>query len=188
MRKIILWMFISLDGYFEGPGGDLSWHCVDHELQQHFNHALAGMGAFLNGRRTYELMAKFWPTVDQVYPDDREMIEYSLLWKRMPKLVYSRTLENAGWNSTLVRAVVPAEVLALKARPGGDMILGGADLAAAFMEHALIDEFNIYVNPVVLGKGRALFPEGGKKQALNLLGTRTFGNGVVLMRYGTVRP
>jgi dihydrofolate reductase len=92
-------------------------------------------------------------------------------------------LERADWNSTVVRDVVPEEVRELKAQPGGDMVLGGADLAASFMRHDLIDEFRIYVHPVVIGRGRPLFPAADAKIDLKLVETRPFGNGVVLLRY-----
>ncbi len=101
----------------------------------------------------------------------------------MPKTVYSRTLERADWNTTIVREVVVEEVMALKARPGGDLALGGADLAATFMRLDLIDEYRLYVHPVLLGRGKPLFGSLDARVALELAGTRTFGNSVVLLRY-----
>jgi dihydrofolate reductase len=102
--------------------------------------------------------------------------------------VYSRTLPagRAEWNTTVVREVVVEEVMALKAQPGGDLALGGADLAAAFMERGLIDEYWVYVHPVLIGRGKPLFPAADSRTALEFAGTRAFGNGVVLLRY--VRP
>ncbi|WP_433310683.1 dihydrofolate reductase family protein [Micromonospora chersina] len=182
MRRIIVAMSISLDGCFEGPGGDLSWHRVDDELHQHFNDELREMSAFLDGRRTYELMASFWPTADQDPANDAPMREFAGIWRDMPKIVYSRTLERADWNTTVVREVVPEEVRALKEQPGGDMALGGAELAAAFARHGLVDEWRLYVVPVVLGAGRPLFPPGARLD-LDLITERRFGNGVVELRY-----
>jgi dihydrofolate reductase len=101
----------------------------------------------------------------------------------MPKKVFSRTLERADWNATVVRDVVPEEIMELKAQPGGDLVLGGADLAAAFMRHDLIDEYRLYVHPIVLGQGKPLFPPSDTRIDLRLAETRTFGNGVVLLRY-----
>jgi dihydrofolate reductase len=100
----------------------------------------------------------------------------------MPKIVYSRTLERADWNSTIVREVDPEEVRRLKAEPGGDLALGGADLAATFMGHDLIDEYRLYVHPVVIGAGKHLF-SSDVELSLRLAETRIFGNGVVLLRY-----
>jgi len=183
MRKIILMMSVSLDGFFEGPDHELDWHLVDDELHRHFNEQLGSMGAFLDGRVTYELMAGFWPTADRDPSSTEPVAEFARIWRDMPKIVYSRTLDRADWNSTVVRDVVPEEVMELKAQPGGDMVLGGADLAASFMRHDLIDEYRIYVHPVVIGRGKPLFPASDAKIDLKLVETRTFGNGVVLLRY-----
>ena len=189
MRKVILTMSVSLDGFIEGPDREIDWHMVDDELHSHFNEWLAAMGAFLSGRVTYELMAEFWPTADADPSSTGPMVEFARIWRDMPKIVYSTTLEHADWNTTVVRDVVPEEVMALKARPGGDLALGGADLAAAFMRHDLIDEYRIYVHPIVIGGGKPLFqPSSGVEVVLRLVETRTFGNGVVLLRYERPRP
>src|SRR5437016_3616449 len=129
MRKIIVMMSVSVDGYFEGPNRELDWQLVDDELHSHFNSELSGMGAFLDGRVTYELMAGFWPTADTDPSSTATVVEFARIWRDMPKIVYSRTLERAGRNTTIVREVVPEEVMALKAEDGGDLVLGGADLA-----------------------------------------------------------
>src|ERR1700674_929988 len=132
-------MSVSLDGYIEGPNREIDWHLVDDELHDHFNEQLRGMGAFLNGRVTYELMARYWPTADNDPASTAPMIEFAHIWRDMPKIVYSKTLPRADWNTTVVRDVVPEEVAQLKAQGGGDLALGGAELAAAFMRHDLID-------------------------------------------------
>jgi dihydrofolate reductase len=183
MRKIILMMSVSVDGFIEGPDGELDWHLVDDELHSHFNQQLSAMGAFLNGRVTHELMAGFWPTADADPSSTGPMAEFARIWRDMPKIVFSRTLERADWNTTVVREVVAEEIMALKAQPGGDLALGGADLAAAFMRHDLIDEYRLYVHPVVIGQGKPLFQAADARINLRLAETRTFGNGVVLLRY-----
>ncbi len=176
-------MSVSLDGYIEGENREIDWHLVDEELHTHFNRELSPMGGFLSGRVTYELMARFWPTADKDPSSTPPMVEFARIWRDMPKIVYSRTLERADWNTTVVRDVVPEEVMRLKAQPGGDLALGGADLAAAFMRHDLIDEFRIYVHPVLIGKGKPLFPASGPRINLRLVETRTFGNGVVRLQF-----
>ena len=98
-------------------------------------------------------------------------------------LAAGRTLTEAAWNTTVVPEVVPADIERLKLQPGGDLVVGGADLAATFLRHDLIDEYRIYVHPVILGRGRPLFPPPGPKVDLEVVGTRTFGNGVVLLHY-----
>jgi len=183
MRKIILWMMVSIDGFFEGPDGDLEWHQVDDELHSYFNDELGAMGAFLDGRVTYEMMAEFWPTADQDPAITGPMAEFSRIWRDMPKIVYSRTLQRAEWNTSISREVDVEEIAALKAQPGGDMTVGGADLAAEFARHDLIDEYRLFVNPIILGRGRPLFPDPEVSRPLRLVGTKAFGNGVVMLSY-----
>jgi dihydrofolate reductase len=183
MRKIILSMSVSLDGFIEGPDRQIDWHMVDDELHQHFNEQLRPMGAFLSGRVTYELMAGFWPTADSDPSSTGPMVEFAGIWRDMPKIVFSRTLERADWNTTIMRDVDVEEIMALKAQPGGDLVLGGADLAAAFMRHDLIDEYRVYVHPILIGRGKSLFRASDAKISLRLVETRAFGNGVVLLRY-----
>jgi dihydrofolate reductase len=188
MRKIVQMMSVSLDGYFEGPNRELDWHLVDDELHDHFNQLLGTMSAFLDGRVSYELMAAYWPTADADPASSRPEVEFARIWRDMPKIVYSRSLQHADWNTTIVREVVPEEVAALKARPGGDMALGGADLAATFRRFDLIDEYRIYVHPVLIGRGKPLFQPADEAYPLRLVETRTFGNGVVLLRHQRPDP
>ena len=183
MRKLIFMMSVSLDGFFEGPDRELDWQLVDEELHGHFNDWLRSAGAFLDGRVTYELMAGFWPTADADPAASPPMVEFAGIWREMPKLVFSRTLERADWNATVINEVVPEDIVALKAQPGGDLVIGGADLAATFMRHDLIDEYRIYVHPVVLGRGNRLFRPSQAPVSLRLAETRAFSGGVALLRY-----
>lgn len=183
LRKIILMMQVSLDGYFEGPNRELDWNMVDEELHSHFNELLGAMGGFLEGRVTYELMADFWPTADADPANPAYVVEFARIWRDMPKIVYSTTLDHADWNTTVVRQVSAEEVMELKAQPGGDLVVGGADLAASFMRLGLIDEYRLYVHPVLIGQGRPLFPPTEGTIRLRLAEVRPFGNGVVLLRY-----
>jgi len=188
MRKLILMMSVSVDGFIQGPNRELDWHMVDDELHSHFNEVLSAMGAFLSGRVTHELMAGFWPTADTDPSSTGPVVEFARIWRDMPKIVFSRTLERADWNTTVVRDLVAEEIQELKAQPGGDLALGGADLAAAFMRHDLIDEYRIYVHPIVIGQGKPLFQPSDARINLRLAETRTFGNGVVLLHYQRPDP
>jgi dihydrofolate reductase len=183
LRKIILMVSVSVDGFIAGPHGELDWNLVDDELHGHFNEEVGRMGALLEGRVMYELMAGFWPTADADPASTRPMVEFARIWRDMPKIVFSRTLERADWNAIVVREVVVDEIMELKARPGGDLLLGGAELAAAFMRHDLIDEYRIYVHPVAIGRGKPLFQAADARIDLQLAETRRFGSGVVLLRY-----
>jgi dihydrofolate reductase len=183
MRKIILSMSVSLDGFIEGPERQIDWHLVDDELHSYFNAHLKTMGAFLSGRVTHELMAGFWPTADADPSAAGPVAEFAGIWREMPKIVFSRTLDRADWNTTILRSVDVDGILALKAQPGGDLALGGAGLAATFRCLGLIDGYRIYVHPVLIGRGKPLFGESDALAGLRLTETRTFGNGVVLLDY-----
>jgi dihydrofolate reductase len=183
LSKVVLVMSISLDGFIEGPNREIDWHMVDDELHSHVNDMLREMGAFLSGRVTHELMAGFWPTADQDPSSTKPMLEFAGIWRDKPKIVFSRTIERADWNTTVVREVTPEVIERLKARFGGDLALGGADLAAAFMRQDLIDELWLYVHPVLIGRGKPLFSPSERTVGLRLLETRRFGNGVVFLHY-----
>ena len=183
VRKLIWMISVSVDGYMEGPGREIDWHMVDEELFAHLTGWLAGAGGFLEGRVTYELMAQYWPTADEDPGATPAVAQFAQIWRDMPKVVYSRTLERAAWNAVVVHDVVPAEVMALKAQPGGDLIIGSSNLAAEFARHDLIDEYRLYVHPVVIGRGTPMLRPSDVKVPLRMAETRTFGNGVVMLRY-----
>src|SRR5947208_16145659 len=119
MRKIILMMGVSLDGFIEGPNREIDWHLVDDELHNHFNEEIATMGAFLDGRVTHELMAEFWPTADADPANAGPMAEFARIWRDMPKFVFSRPLERTDWNTTVARGSVPEASNRRNAQPGG---------------------------------------------------------------------
>ncbi|WP_395297358.1 dihydrofolate reductase family protein [Kitasatospora hibisci] len=183
MRKVVLFMSVSLDGYFEGPDHDIGWHRVDEELHLHLNSVIAPLGGLISGRVTHELMADFWPTADRAPDASPAVVEFARIWRELPKTVFSRTLTHADWNTTVLPEVTPAAVAALTAGEGGDLALGGADLAETFLRLGLVDEYRLYVHPVRLGRGRLLFPATPESTDLTLLETRSFPNGVVLLHY-----
>ena len=184
MRKVILWMQRSVDGYIEGPNRAFDWPIVREELHKYLNDQARALDTFLYGRRVYELMASFWPTADRNPSSTEQTVEFSRIWKPMPKIVFSRTLEHAEWNTRVVRENVGEEIARLKGQPGKDMALfGGADIAATFMRLGLIDEYRLFVHPVVLGGGTPLFGELDNRINLRLVEARTFAPGVVLLRY-----
>ncbi len=182
MGRVVVNLSVSADGFFAGPGGDISWALVDDEVHSHFNEVLGRMSYFVEGRVVYQMMEAHWPTADQLPESTDAEREFARIWRETPKVVYSRTLDAVGPNATLVRDVVPDEVRALAASASGDLSLGGADIAAAFQRHGLVDEYWVYVHPVAIGDGRPLFPRGAHID-LRLLETATFGNGVVRLRY-----
>ncbi len=183
MGKIIYAMLVSFDGYIEAPGGDLSWSFPDSELHRHFNEEERKIDTFLYGRRLYETMAAYWPTADENPSAPEVEIEYARIWKEKKKIVFSKTLSQVGWNARLFQGDIAQEVGKLKAEPGKLMSLGGATLAAAFMQLGLVDEYRLYVHPVLLGGGKPMFPALRERINLKLIDTRTFVSGVVLLKY-----
>jgi dihydrofolate reductase len=183
MRKVIYAMSVSLDGFIEAANGDLGWSYPDEELHRHFNTREKAIDTHLYGRRLYENMAAYWPTAGENQAAPQHEREYARIWKSMPKIVFSTTLDRVGWNSRLVRGNIAEEVNKLKELPGGDMSVGGAELASSFMRLGLIDEYWLYVHPVGLGGGKPMFRHSHEKIDLRLVETHTFGSGVVLLRY-----
>jgi dihydrofolate reductase len=184
MQKLVAFNNVTLDGYFADPNGDFSWakrNDRDDEWNAFVEGNASGGGQLIFGRITYELMASFWPT-----PMAGEL--FPLVAERMnncPKLVFSRTLNQASWKNTkLVKGSPSAEIRALKKETGKGMaILGSGSIVAQLAQEGLIDEFQIVVNPVVLGKGRTMFEGINDKLNLKLIKTRAFGNANVLLCY-----
>jgi dihydrofolate reductase len=183
VRKVIYAMSVSLDGFIEAANGDLSWSFPNEELHKHFNDQEALIGTHLYGRRLYENMASYWPTADENPSAPKHEIEYARIWKSMPKIVFSKSLSQVGWNSRLIKGNVADEVKRLKEQPGNDMSVGGAELASSFMQLGLIDEYRLYIYPVILGSGKPMFRQLQDKINLRLVETRTFGSSVVMLRY-----
>ena len=186
MSSVIYSMMVSLDGFVARPNGDIDWINVDEELHTFANKQADEMGTFLYGRRLYELMAGYWPTADLNPSTPAVEVEFARIWKQKPKIVFSKTLHRIDWNSRLVRDNVADEVARLKAQPGNDMDVGGPTLAATFMQLGLIDEYRLLVQPVILGRGIPFFPPLDTTINLRLVETRTFGSGVVYLRYQCV--
>lgn len=182
MGKVIYSMMVSLDGFVEGPNKEIDWVMIDEELHTFANDEAREMGAFLYGRRLYEVMASYWPTADADPSIPDYMVEFARIWKEKPKIVFSRTLDKVEWNSRLVRGDVAAEVAKLKEQPDMDLSVGGATLASTFIQLGLVDEYRLLVHPVVLGRGTPYFPAVDHPIALRLLETRRFGSGVVYLR------
>ena len=178
MRKLIYGIGVSLDGYINDRDGGIDWTDPDDELHQFHNDRYRELEISLHGRRLYELMAEYWPRV----PEDASPIErdFAELWTTKPKVVFSRTLTEVHWNSRLVGADAVEEVRRLKAEGDGVMEVGGAGLAASLIPHGLIDEYQLFLSPVVLGGGTSMFPPLDERLQLRLVETRHFATAVML--------
>lgn len=182
MRKLIAFESVSLDGYFTDANGDMSWaHKNDPEWNAFASSNASGDGALLFGRVTYEMMASFWPT-----PAAMETLpEVAKGMNRMPKFVFSRTLDVATWsNTTIVKGDLAGEVRKMKNQSGpGIAILGSGSIVSQLTEARLIDEYQLVFCPVVLGSGRTLFESVKERTPLERLSTRSFDNGNVVSFY-----
>jgi dihydrofolate reductase len=181
MRKVFLFMMVTLDGFFEGPDHDIDWHNVDEEFNEFAIDQLNEVDALLFGRVTYQGMASYWPT--QFAKENDPIIADKM--NTIPKFVFSKTLDKVDWNnSRLVKENIAGEVSQLKQQQGRDLaIFGSANLTMSLLQMGLIDELRIMVNPVVLGKGKPLFTGIHDKVKLKLIKTRTFRSGNVLLSY-----
>jgi dihydrofolate reductase len=187
MGRLIYSMSVSLDGFVETPSRSLDWVLIDEELHSFFNDEARAMSAFLYGRRMYQLMVGYWPTAETDPSATAAMREFARIWRDKPKVVFSGTLEKVEWNSRLVRDGAAEEVARLKAQPGFDMDVGGPTTASTLTRLGLIDEYRLFVHPVILGAGKRFLPALEDRIGLKLLETRTFGSGVVYLRYETAR-
>ncbi|MFC4856882.1 dihydrofolate reductase family protein [Actinophytocola glycyrrhizae] len=181
MSKVVYWVHASVDGFIAGPNGEFDWPVMGPELSAYSDGLNERVGTFLYGRVVWELMSGYWPTADQIsdHPHD---LAFAKVWRNMPKVVFSRTLTEAGWGARVETDVVGA-VRALKARQDKDLLLtGGAGLAAALAALDLIDEYQVVVHPVVLGGGKRLFPLAGRFD-LKLAATRPLDGRAVLLSY-----
>lgn len=198
MRRILMFNRVTADGYFAGSDGNLDWVVPEPAIDRMGADALPHVDTVLFGRRTYELFAGFWPHVadDATAKDPHDARPLSTEQRamarglnEMTKLVFSKTLNDVSWrNSRIVRDLDPAETQAMKQQPGKDMIIfGSGSIVSQLTQHSLIDEYQIVVSPVVLGRGRPLFAAVPKDVRLTLLEARGFPSGNVLLRYAPSR-
>ncbi len=181
MSMIILFNMISLDGFFEGPGNNISWHNVDEEFNEFALDQLDSAGGLIFGRVTYQMMASYWPSPMAIETDPTVASKMNSI----PKIVFSKQLEQADWNNTrLVRADPVEEITKLKQQPGKPLfVFGSANLASSLIRKGLMDEFRVMINPVILGGGTPLFQGIHEQLRLTLEKTKAFRNGNVLLFY-----
>lgn len=182
MRKLIYSMGMSLDGYISGPHGEIDWTAPDEALHRFHNQRVHQLGAHLLGRRLYEVMLIWETTEDSEWTADYER-EFAGIWRALPKIVFSRTLDSVQGNARLAAADPAEEVAKLKAQEGKDLAVGGSRLASAMTKLGLIDEYEVFIYPTVVGDGKPFFTDVADRIDLNLVESRTFGNRVVYLRY-----
>jgi dihydrofolate reductase len=181
-------MNVTLDGYMSGRNCELDWHFNywNEEMADHACHQLAKIDTILLGRVTYTAMAQYWPYQAFNLSFPREHIAFADMMNSHLKIVFSKTLQRTSWNnSRLVKKDFRTEISRLKKQEGKDIIIyGSGKLVASLMEAGLIDEYELWVHPVLLGEGKALFTGLHNMHTLKLLNTTPFGSGVVILSYG----
>ena len=193
MRKVIVSIFLTLDGSFEGPNKELDWHVWDDEMEEYMSDLLNNVDTILLGRVAYQLLAEYWPTaIPKTTMPRNPGEEHPFIFEKMntlSKIILSKTLDKVEWkNSTLIKENVKAEILRLKHQPGKDLVLfGGANIASTLLRLGLIDEYRIILNPVILSSGNPFFKDIRDKLSLKLLGTKVFDCGNVLLYYQPVK-
>lgn len=187
MRKVIVSMNITIDGFMAGPNCELDWHFSywNEEMAECATEQLRKADTILLGRVTYKAMSKYWPSVALDPCSPRQDLAFAGMMNSYNKIVFSTTLESADWsNSILIQHDVGKKVRLLKQQPGKDMIIyGSGTIVSLLMQCGLIDEYILWVHPVVLGKGKPLFRKVSDKQFVRLVSSTTFKSGVVLMNY-----
>ncbi|MFF0113757.1 dihydrofolate reductase family protein [Streptomyces prasinus] len=187
MRDVTYAMSVSLDGYIVGPDGGFDWTVPDEEVFRFWTDETRQLGAHLLGRRLYEAML-YWEAADQDPSLDDAQLEWTALWKSLPKVVFSTTLSAVQGNARLATGSLAEEIERLRAEPGeGDIAIGGATLAAEAAASGLIDEYRAMVYPVLVGGGIPFFPQHERRVDLELVETRTFNSRVVYLRHRVTR-
>ena len=179
MRKLIAAINMTLDGFC-----DHTAMIADDEIHQHYNELLSNAGTLIYGRITYQLMESYWPLVVKNPTGNKPMDKFAVLIDNISKIVFSRTLQNVDWkNTTLKKEVIQEEILELKQQTSKNIVVGSPGLIVALTQLDLIDEYQLGVQPTVLGNGLPLFKNIKDRIDLKLLKTKTFGCGAVMLYY-----
>ena len=182
MPRVVYSMGVSLDGYIAGPGDDISWSVPDEELFRFHIEQTRDVAAHVLGRRLYEVML-VWETAEQTMPDPDDH-EFARIWRAIPKVVLSRTLESVEGNAVLATDDIATEIKRLRDQAGDGVVsVGGAATAAAAIAEDLIEEYRLFVYPIVLGGGTPYFPALAQPMDLTLIESRLVGPRVTYQRY-----
>lgn len=181
MRTLNAFNFITLNGYFKGPQEDTSWHVHGGPESEYGVNALKSGSTLVFGRTTYDMMAGYWPSPEAI----RNMPDMAKGMNAAEKIVFSRTLTKADWNNTtVIKGNIIEEMTRMKQGTGPDMtILGSGSIISQFAEAGLIDTYQIMMDPIALGDGTSMFKGITKPLQLELVNTRTFKSGVILLSY-----
>lgn len=185
MAELIHFVHQSVDGFIEGPEGEFDWPTMGTELSAYSQELSDAADAFLYGRVVWDLMSGYWPHAEE-HSDHEHDLAFAPMWRAKPKVVASRTLEAADWNTRVIGSDLPREISEIKDSGTTLVLFGGSALVAALTAHGLIDEYRIFVHPVVLGGGKPVFQDPSERLGLELVESRVLDSQVVLLRYRRV--
>jgi dihydrofolate reductase len=182
MGRLIYSFNVSLDGYIETVDKSLDWSLISDDVHGYFNDQTRALDASLYGRRLWDLMSAHWPTAEDD-PDSTEVMrDFARVWNATPKIVFSRTLDHVDHGARLAKGDVGDELAKVRREFDGDLEVGGANLAAQFIERGLVDEYRLMIHPVAIGGGTPFWP-AGQRRSVRETGSRTFSNGCRLLTY-----
>jgi dihydrofolate reductase len=189
MRKLIVSIWMTLDGFVAGPNDEMEWLLADEAMNTYQNNLMRTADTLLLGRATYQGFAGHWPKVAKDSAAAQEEVEYAHQVNAMHKIVFSKTLKQVEWaNSRLVEALLPEEIRCMKQEPGRDMVIyGSLSIVRTLMQFGLIDEYQLLVHPIVLGSGKPLWSGAKEKMALKRVHTQIFPSGVILLSYQPIK-
>jgi dihydrofolate reductase len=183
MRKLIAAINMTLDGFCDHTAA-----IADDELHEHYNELLRNADTMLWGRIVYQLMESYWPALVKNPSGDKPMDDFAVLIDNISKIVYSRTLKNVDWkNTTLKKEIIKEEILELKKQPGKNILAGSPSLIVTLTQLDVIDEYQLCVHPIILGKGLQLFKNINDRIDLKLIKTKTFHAGPIVLYYETIK-
>jgi dihydrofolate reductase len=185
MRKLVSFFHVSLDGYVGGPNGEMDWIKVDEEIFEHVGQRVNDSDTALYGRVTWQMMEGYWPTAGDEPGASKHDIEHAAWYKKAHKIVLSKTMQGEQLPNTIfIGENVEDRIKAVKQQDGTEILIFGSPSAThTLLQYDLIDEFWLFVNPVLLGRGIPLFKNVPQKMPLTLVSSKTFANGVIAMQY-----
>lgn len=184
MRKVILSIVVSLDGYIEGMNGEVDWFVWDETTSKYTLDTMNEVELIMYGRKAYEANAKHWQAIPNLSTSTANEIAFAHIMNEKPKLVFSKTMEKAEWNARLVKDNIVEEIQKEKQKPGKDMVLfAGSKIAQTFINLGLIDEYRFLLHPIILGKGNPLFGNITASHNLKLIEAKSSPKGIVILRY-----
>lgn len=185
MRKIVSFFHVSLDGFVAGLNGEMDWIKVDEEIFDHVGDRIKDSDTALYGRVTWQMMEGYWPTAADQPNASKHDIEHAAWYKKVHKIVLSKSMEGEQYpNTVFIGDDIEGRVKAIKQQEGTEMVIFGSPSAThALLQYDLVDEFWLFVNPVLLGEGIPLFKNVSRTTPLILVSSKTFANGVVCMHY-----